>query len=61
MKAYPDCINLQCIAKDVGYGTFQEFRSFFFNYFGRSPEQIQTSLSVRSKKTALMPAPKSNN
>ena len=49
IKANPHRLNLKLLAKHVGFKTSNEFRIFFFNHFGRTPEQIHSSFHLNSR------------
>lgn len=54
IKANPHRLSLKLVAKHVGFKTYTEFRIFFFNHFGRTPEQIHSSFNSNSKRSASL-------
>lgn len=54
IKANPHRLSLKLVAKRVGFKTYNEFRIFFFNHFGRTPEQIHSSFNSNSKRSASL-------
>ena len=49
IKANPHRLSLKVVAKRVGFKNSNEFRIFFFNHFGRTPEQIHSSFHLNSR------------
>ena len=49
IKANPHRLSLKVVAKRAGFKNSNEFRIFFFNHFGRTPEQIHSSFHLNSR------------